>query len=93
MDNFPNWMELERCIAADVKLTRRPVAVAFLDAEPEGIEKFSASEPAGCSFWRLAAEGRVFYTVPADHFNCAVGSYTHNISDVYKRQTSRSRSM
>lgn len=80
MDNFSNWMELERCIAADVKLTRRPVAVAFLDAEPEGIEKFSASEPAGCSFWRLAAEGRVFYTVPADHFNCAVGSYTHNIS-------------
>ncbi|MGH9771880.1 MAG: DUF169 domain-containing protein [Candidatus Acidiferrales bacterium] len=80
MGNFPNWMELERRIAAAAAVTRRPVAVAFLDAEPEGIEKFSASEPAGCSFWRLAAEGRVFYTVPEDHFNCAVGSYTHNIS-------------
>ncbi len=79
MDNSPNWMELERRIAADVKPRRRPVAVTFLDAEPEGIEKFSSSEPSGCSFWRLAAEGRVFYTVPADHFNCAVGSYTHNI--------------
>ena len=32
-----------------------------------------------CSFWRLAAAGRTFYTVPADHFNCAVGAYTHNI--------------
>ena len=44
-----------------------------------GIPKFSGTEPAGCSFWRLAAAGRTFYTVPADHFNCAVGAYTHNI--------------
>jgi uncharacterized protein (DUF169 family) len=28
----------------------------------------------------LAAEGRVFYTVPENHFNCAVGAYTHNIA-------------
>jgi uncharacterized protein (DUF169 family) len=27
----------------------------------------------------LAAAGRTFYTVPADHFNCAVGAYTHNV--------------
>jgi uncharacterized protein (DUF169 family) len=27
----------------------------------------------------LAAAGRSFYTVPADHFNCAVGAYTHNV--------------
>ncbi len=55
------------------------MAVTFLDQEPEGVAKFSGSEPAGCSFWRLAAAGRTFYTVPADHFNCAVGAYTHNI--------------
>ena len=24
--------------------------------------------------------GRTFYTVPADHYNCAVGSYTHNLA-------------
>ena len=36
--------------------------------------------PSGCSFWRLAAEGRFFYTVPNDHYNCPIGSYTHNIS-------------
>lgn len=76
---MPNWTELEHKIASLVALPRRPVGVAFLDAEPSGVPKFSGSEPSGCSFWRLAAEGRAFYTVPADHFNCAVGSYTHNI--------------
>jgi uncharacterized protein (DUF169 family) len=60
-------------------MSRRPVAVTFLDAEPVGVAKFSGTEPAGCSFWRLAAGGRTFYTVPADHFNCAVGAYTHKI--------------
>ena len=74
-----NWKELETQFTHRLSLTRRPVAVAFLDAEPAGITKFSGTEPAGCSFWRLAAEGRTFYTVPADHFNCAVGAYTHNI--------------
>jgi uncharacterized protein (DUF169 family) len=75
-----NWKELEQQIAAAVKLTRRPVAVAFLDAAPKNVHKFEGSEPSGCSFWRLAADGRVFYTVPENHFNCAVGAYTHNIS-------------
>jgi uncharacterized protein (DUF169 family) len=28
----------------------------------------------------LAAGGRVIYTVPENHFNCAVGAYTHNIA-------------
>jgi uncharacterized protein (DUF169 family) len=76
---MPNWKELENLFAARLKMTRRPVAITFLDKEPADIEKFSGSEPAGCSFWRLAAAGRKFYTVPADHFNCAVGAYTHHI--------------
>jgi uncharacterized protein (DUF169 family) len=74
-----NWKELEDRFMTRLRLERRPVAVTFLDAEPSGIPKFSGTEPAGCSFWRLAAEGRAFYTVPADHFNCAVGAYTHNV--------------
>ena len=67
-------------ILGPLRLGRRPVAVTFLDQEPQGIERFRGTEPSGCAFWRLAAEGRVFYTVPSDHFNCAVGSYTHNIA-------------
>ena len=58
-------------------LTRRPVAVST-SFQP-GIPKFSGSVPAGCSFWRLAAEGRSFYTEAGDHYNCAIGCYTHNI--------------
>jgi uncharacterized protein (DUF169 family) len=75
-----SWKELEQRIAAAVKLPRRPVAVTFLDSIPTNVEKFSGTEPSSCSYWRLAAEGRVFYTLPEDHFNCAVGAYTHNIA-------------
>jgi uncharacterized protein (DUF169 family) len=73
------WKLSEFRFAAHLRLARRPVAVTFLDAEPAGVERFSGTEPSGCSFWRLAAEGRVFYTLPGDHFNCAVGAYTLNI--------------
>jgi uncharacterized protein (DUF169 family) len=76
---MPDWKELEKLFAERLALSPRPVAVTFLDAEPSGVPKFSGTEPAGCSFWRLAAAGQTFYTVPADHFNCAVGAYTHSI--------------
>jgi uncharacterized protein (DUF169 family) len=74
-----NWMELERRFGAAVKLARRPVAVTFLDSAPANVEKFAGTEPSSCSFWRLAANGQTFYTLPENHFNCAVGAYTHNI--------------
>ena len=74
------WQELERRFTERLNLTRRPVGVTFLDDEPSDIEKLSGTEPAGCGFWRRAAEGDSFYTVPADHYNCPIGSYTHNIS-------------
>jgi uncharacterized protein (DUF169 family) len=80
MSGVLHWNELEQRIGAAVKLARRPVAVAFVDAAPASLERFAGTEPSSCSFWRLAAEGRVFYTVPENHFNCAVGAYTHNIS-------------
>ena len=73
------WQSLESRFADALRFTRRPVSVTFLDALPAGIARLDGSQPSGCSFWRLAAAGRVFYTVPADHFNCAVGAYTHNI--------------
>ncbi len=75
-----NWNEIEKKIGLVVKLSERPVAVSFLDAAPVDVKKFEGTEPSGCSFWRLAANGAVFYTVPENHFNCAVGAYTHNIT-------------
>jgi len=90
-----NWNDLETRIGSAIKLTRRPVAVTFLEGAPPNVEKFLGSEPSGCSFWRLAAGGRVFYTAPENHFNCAVGAYTHNIplSPERERETEQTLKM
>jgi uncharacterized protein (DUF169 family) len=74
-----DYQRAERLFIEKLGLERRPIAVAFRDRPPSGVPKFTGTEPSGCSFWRLAAGGRVFYTVPEDHYNCPVGSYTHNI--------------
>lgn len=75
-----DYRHIENELTKSLELRRRPVAVKFQDAPPAGVSKFTGTEPSGCSFWRLAAEGRTFYTVPGDHYNCPVGAYTHNIS-------------
>ena len=72
------WQQIDSTIRG-VLGDLRPVAVSFLDAAPAGVEPFEGTMPSGCSFWRLAAEGRAFYTVPGDHYNCPIGSYTHRI--------------
>ena len=74
-----DYRRLERQLMSDLGLTRRPVAIAFRDAPPPGVSPFKGTVPSGCSFWRIAAEGATFYTVPADHYNCPIGAYTHNI--------------
>ncbi|MGH9254738.1 MAG: DUF169 domain-containing protein [Vicinamibacterales bacterium] len=75
-----DYERIEKLFTNNLELQHRPVAVAFLESTPPVIEKFEGMLPSGCSFWKLASEGRVFYTVGADHFNCPIGSYTHNIS-------------
>jgi uncharacterized protein (DUF169 family) len=56
-----------------------PVAVTFAAAAPPGVPRVSRPGPAGCAYWKQAAEGAVFYTEAADHFNCPVGAYTHGV--------------
>ncbi len=73
-----DYRAIELELTEALGLTRRPVAVAFRSTPPAGVPKFTGTEPSGCSFWRLATD-RTFYTVPADHHNCPIGSYTHNI--------------
>ena len=73
------YRSVETKFSDSLGLKKRPVAVRFLDAPPNGVPKFEGAEPSGCSFWRIAAAGKTFYTVPADHYNCAIGSHTHNI--------------
>ena len=71
---------VERQLAGALGLQRRPVAIAFRSIPPPGVQRFAGVEPSGCSFWRLAMSEKTFYTVPADHHNCPIGSYTHNIA-------------
>jgi uncharacterized protein (DUF169 family) len=75
-----DYRTVERQLSGALGLQRRPVAVAFRSTPPPGVPRFSGVEPSGCSFWRLAMSEQTFYTVPADHHNCPIGSYTHNIA-------------
>jgi uncharacterized protein (DUF169 family) len=74
-----NYHAIEEKLRTALHLDRRPIAISFRETPPSGISKFSEVAPSGCSFWPLAAEGRTFYTVSSDHYNCPVGAYTHNI--------------
>jgi uncharacterized protein (DUF169 family) len=76
---MPDYGALERTLTDALQLTRRPVAVAFRDEPPAGLERLSGSQPSGCTFWSIASGGRAFYTAPEDHYNCPIGSYTHHI--------------
>ena len=76
---MPDYKSLEHALISTLALTRRPVAIAFRDSPPEGVTKFGGVQPSGCSFWKMASDGHTFYTVPVDHYNCPIGSYTHNI--------------
>ena len=75
-----DYRQLEELFSRNLGLERRPVAITSMSAVPEKVSRFTGTVPSGCSFWRLASEGRTFYTEPADHYNCAIGAYTHNIS-------------
>lgn len=73
------YSSVETKISKSLDLKKRPVAVKFMEIPPKDVAKFEGAEPSDCSFWRIAAAGKTFYTVPSDHYNCAVGSHTHNI--------------
>ena len=58
----------------------KAIAIAFFDSPPAGIPRWQGGAvPAGCVFWQKAMRGQTFYTLPADHYNCAVGSHTHKL--------------
>jgi uncharacterized protein (DUF169 family) len=74
-----DYAALQGTLMSALHLDRPPVAIAFCDEAPAGVSRLSGAQPSSCSFWRVAAAGRTFYTLPEDHHNCPVGSYTHNI--------------
>src|SRR5437899_10009035 len=61
--------------------TKPPIGIGFFDSPPPGVQRWEGGPvAAGCAFWDKAMSGQTFYTVPSDHYNCAVGSYTHQIA-------------
>jgi uncharacterized protein (DUF169 family) len=72
------YRRIDQQLMEKLGLRRRPVAVAFRETPPAGVPRISGMQPSGCSFWRVAAAGQTFHTVASDHYNCAIGSYTHN---------------
>jgi uncharacterized protein (DUF169 family) len=75
-----DYRRLEEELSEGLRLERRPIAIAFRErVPPPHVPQFIGTEPSSCSFWRLAWEGRTFYTLASDHYNCPIGSYTHNV--------------
>jgi uncharacterized protein (DUF169 family) len=65
----------------DFAASLRPVAIAFSAEPPSGLSRWEGpAVPAGCAFWSRAQAGAAFYTEPADHYHCAVGSHTHGLA-------------
>lgn len=73
-----SFAEISASLTENLRLTQPPVAIAFADSIPAGIETWSGAIPAGCRFWQEAAR-RVFATAPGDHAFCSIGQYTHNL--------------
>jgi uncharacterized protein (DUF169 family) len=64
-----------------LELRRLPIKIGFLEVPPASLPRWSGGPvAAGCVFWDRAMEGKSFYTLPLDHWNCAIGSHTHKIA-------------
>ena len=62
-----------------LKLDLPPVGIAFRSVPPSHVRRVDAPSAAGCAYWRLAADGQVFYTEASDHYACPVGAHTHGV--------------
>jgi uncharacterized protein (DUF169 family) len=69
-----------RTLVDQLGLRTPPVAIAFRAEAPADMERPRVPEPAGCGYWRAAAEGRAFATVASDHYGCPVGAHTHGVA-------------
>ena len=62
-----------------LELRYQPIGIAFLDRVPNELPRIDSASPAGCAYWTLAAQGRLFYTLPEDHYGCPIGAFTHGL--------------
>ena len=74
-----SYRESVNSLQQSLGLTCEPITITFHETIPFGVERIGSAAPAGCAYWRLAADGQVFYTVGDDHLNCPIGAYTHGV--------------
>ena len=79
MRPLANAPECVREVETLLGLKTSPVAVTFQEKVPSGISRVPKEEMASCGYWRLAADGKTFYTEASDHVNCSIGAYTHGL--------------
>jgi uncharacterized protein (DUF169 family) len=76
---MPDYATIARTLTDALELRQPPIAVCLLTADTilEGVSA-APRVAAGCVFWEKAAD-RAFVTAAADHANCAIGTFTHNM--------------
>jgi uncharacterized protein (DUF169 family) len=62
-------------LESGLRLSRPPVAVAWVDAPPDGVATLDREVPSTCALWTHAELG-VFHAPAAAHSNCPVGAMT-----------------
>jgi len=87
---MPDYDAIARTLADALKLRQPPIAVCLLtgDAPPLGVSARAPRVAAGCVFWEKAAQGG-FVTAAADHANCAIGTFTHNMDATASHEVDR----
>jgi uncharacterized protein (DUF169 family) len=64
-----------RVLVDEIGLERTPIALAFVDEPPGGVEVTTSNTPSACTFWRHAEHG-LFYAAADRHQECGVGAMT-----------------
>jgi uncharacterized protein (DUF169 family) len=62
-------------LVTQLRLDTPPVALAFVESPPQGMDSFEDQVPSACTLWRRA-ESRTFYAPAELHYNCPIGVLT-----------------
>jgi uncharacterized protein (DUF169 family) len=81
-----NYLDASRTLTGCLRLSQPPIAVAFCDSIPAGIDPYRGRVAAGCRFWEEGAHA-AFVTSVSDHQMCAIGVYTHNLEPSRAQET------
>ncbi len=65
--------QINQEIVSAFKLAIPPVAMAFVDGQPDGVNTIEGEFPSFCTFWRIAEE-KAFYAPAEKHYNCPIGA-------------------